>query len=118
LAQGHGEAYLPHALARKHPHAAKAWGWQDVVPARNLAGDPRAGLARRHHVDPSVINKAIKVAVRRTGLTTHISANTFRHAFATHLLQGGTDIRTIQPRLGHNDLATTMIYPHILQQGG
>jgi site-specific recombinase XerD len=80
--------------------------------------DPRAGVTRRHHVDPSVIHNAITVAVRRAGLTKTISAHTFRHAFATHLLQRGTDIRIIQPRLGHNDRATTMIDTHILQQGG
>jgi integron integrase len=118
LAQGHGEVYLPHALARKSPNAAKAWGWQYVFPARDISLDPRSGVTRRHHVDPTVINKAIKVAVRRAGLTKTISAHTFRHSFATHLLQRGTDIRTIQQLLGHNDVATTMIDTHILQQGG
>jgi integrase len=118
LAQGHGEVSLPHALARKYPHAAQEWGWQDVFPSRDIAVDPRSGVIRRHHVDPSGVNKAIKAAVRRAGLTKHIRAHTFRHSFATPLLQRGTDIRTIQHLLGHNDVATTMIYTHVLQQGG
>jgi integron integrase len=118
LAQGWGEVYLPHALARKYPQAGQEWGWQYVFPAREVSADPRSGLKRRHHVDPSVINKAIKAAVARAGLTKQISAHTFRHSFATHLLQRGTDIRTIQALLGHKDVATTQIYTHAMQEAG
>lgn len=118
LASGYGEVYLPHALARKYPHAARQWQWQYVFPARSLSTDPRTGIVRRHHLDPSPINKAIANAVRTTGVQKQISAHTFRHSFATDLLRRGTDIRTIQSLLGHKDVQTTMIYTHVLQQGG
>lgn len=93
-------------------------GWQYVFPARNISKDPRSGEKRRHHIDQSIVNKAIKTAVRSLGISKRVSAHTFRHSFATHLLQRGTDIRTIQALLGHNDLETTMVYTHILNQGG
>lgn len=118
LAQGYGAVYLPFALERKYPNANKSWGWQYVFPAKTLSSDPRSSTIRRHHIDQSAINKMIKKAVRQLDIHKKVSAHTFRHSFATHLLQRGTDIRTIQALLGHNDLETTMIYTHVLNQGG
>ncbi|MFK5947802.1 MAG: integron integrase [Methylococcales bacterium] len=118
LREGAGTVYLPHALDRKYPNANKEWNWQYVFPSRKLSTDPRSGIIQRHHIDQSVVNKAIKQAVQKLGIAKKVSAHTFRHSFATHLLQRGTDIRTIQSLLGHKDLETTMIYTHVLKQGG
>jgi integron integrase len=118
LKQGLGEVYLPGALARKYPGAASSWNWQYVFPAKTLSVDPRSGKTRRHHIDEVTVHRAIKSAVARVAITKRVSSHTFRHSFATHALQRGADIRTIQQLLGHEDVSTTMIYTHVLQQGG
>lgn len=118
LAAGLGAVYLPYALARKYPNAAKDWLWQYVFPASERSVDPREGVERRHHADESGLQKAVTAAAKRSGIPKRITCHTFRHCFATHLLEAGYDIRTVQELLGHQDVSTTMIYTHVLKQGG
>jgi integrase len=118
LAAGRAGVYLPYALERKYPNAGREWGWQFVFPADKISRDPRSGQDRRHHAHESGLQKAVREAARQTSIGKPISCHTFRHSFATHLLESGYDIRTVQELLGHNDVKTTMIYTHVLNRGG
>ncbi|MEO1741704.1 MAG: integron integrase, partial [Cyanobacteria bacterium J06629_9] len=118
LERGQGAVDLPFALAKKYPDASREWGWQYVFPSGKFSKNPRTGRWQRHHLHETGLQKAVKQAVRQAGIHQKVGCHTFRHSFATHLLQNGYDIRTIQELLGHKDVKTTMIYTHVLNRGG
>ena len=118
LQAGAAHVYLPYALERKYPNANREWVWQYVFPAAQPSRDPRTGIIRRHHVHKLVLQRAVQSAVRQAGIPKVASCHTFWRSFATHLLEAGYDIRTVQELLGHKDVSITMIYPHVLNRGG
>jgi integron integrase len=118
LREGFGQVYLPYALERKYKNAGKEWVWQYAFPSIKRSNDPRSGVVRRHHVAPESLQRAVKAAVKQANISKNGSCHTFRHSFATHILEDGYDIRTVQELLGHKDVRTTMIYTHVLNRGG
>jgi integron integrase len=118
LALGYGAVYLPFALERKYPNANREWMWQYIFPAKQRSLDPRSDQIRRHHLDDAALQRSLKLAAQHAQIDKKVSCHTLRHSFATHLLQNGYDIRTVQELLGHKDVKTTMIYTHVLNQGG